>query len=186
QGIVPTGDTLHVFVNHWPSRLGGELESEHKRLYVASVLKDKIEEINKTTHNPKIVIMGDFNDSPENKSLKVILGAENPQDSLFLPKNLYNLSYPFHDKGDIGTHKRLGEWAVLDQIIVSGTLLDDKNRFYTTKQNIYIYTPWFLKEPDEKNIGFKPFRMYQGFKYNGGISDHFPVFVKFFMQMDLE
>jgi endonuclease/exonuclease/phosphatase family metal-dependent hydrolase len=178
SGIITTGDTLHVFVNHWSSRLGGQMESEPKRVKTASLLKSKIDSINGTTDNPRIIIMGDFNDTPLDKSIKDVLGAKPIADSIE-NRELYNLMYPFEESGEIGTHKYGAEWSVLDQIIISGTLLNEKNNFYTTKEKSVIFAADFLKEDDEKNQGFRPHRTFRGMKYEGGVSDHFPVYVEF-------
>ena len=178
-GIVPTGDTLHVFVCHFPSRLGGELESEERRVYVASVLRQKVDSIyNNVTKNPRIVIMGDFNDMPDNRSIAETLKARKPF-APFSEAELYNLAYPVYEKG-LGTYKVAGEWNLLDQIIVSGALLNKNNNFYT--QEMQIFSPDFLKEIDETKGGFKPFRTYLGLKYIGGVSDHFPVYVELIMK----
>lgn len=182
QGIVPSGDTLHVFVNHWPSRLGGELESESKRLLVASVLREKINEIIEHSTSPFIIVMGDFNDSPENKSVSEVLAAECLGNKEVINTSLYNLFCGFHEKGE-GSHKMAGEWTMLDQIIVSGTFLNDNVVLRTKPDNASVFMQDFLIEEDEKNLGFRPKRTYQGFKYVGGVSDHLPVYVDFIMEM---
>lgn len=69
SGIIPTGDTLHIFVCHFPSRLGGELESDERRMFVAKVVRTKLDSIFAVNSRPNIVIMGDFNDYPTNKSM---------------------------------------------------------------------------------------------------------------------
>lgn len=184
-GIIPTGDTLYVFVNHWPSRIGGELESESKRMYVASVLRNKIDSLFKSVEEPKIVIMGDFNDFPDNKSisrelkaLKLLEGIEDEE--------LYNLYSVIQEKGEVGTYKMAGEWNVLDQIIVSGALLNKENNIFTTQDDAHVFSADFLLQNDEKNLGKRPFRTYQGLKYWGGISDHLPVFVDFTIEEKLD
>ena len=99
------------------SRLaGGELESESRRVDAARILKCKVDEIFEDDADAKIMIMGDFNDYPDNKSIKEILQAEEPQVP-FSSSTLYNLMYSKHQEGK-GTHKHEGSWGVLDQIIV--------------------------------------------------------------------
>jgi len=179
-GVVPTGDTLHVFVCHFPSRLGGELESEERRIQTTSALRLKVDSIyNHITKNPNIVIMGDFNDMPDNRSIAQILKAHKPI-APFSEAELYNLAYPVYEKG-LGTYKLAGEWNLLDQIIVSGALLDKNNNLYAA-QEMQIYSPDFLRETDETKGGFKPFRTFLGQRYIGGVSDHFPVYVDFIMK----
>jgi endonuclease/exonuclease/phosphatase family metal-dependent hydrolase len=176
QGILPNHDTLHVFVNHWPSRYGGQLESEENRIYVAELLKQKTDSI--LDNNPKalIVIMGDFNDEPDNTSLLKILKALPDYDSV-LTKQLINLSYNLRYTKNQGSHKYQGQWTLLDQVIVSGGLLNKSRETYTTPDKLTIFSAPFLLEPDEAYLGDKPYRTYMGFKYNGGFSDHLPVFI---------
>ncbi len=174
SGIIPTGDTLHVFVCHFPSRLGGELESENKRNFVASVLRQKTDSLFAACKNPNIMIMGDFNDYPTNTSMKEILGAEMPEKP-FTSNKLYNLMYPIHLSGK-GSHKHNGEWGALDQIIVSGNLMTNE-RFKCSKAQVFEAD--FLLEDDEKFLGKQPFRTYNGMKYQGGFADHLPVYVDF-------
>lgn len=168
-------DTLHVFVNHWPSRSGGQLSSEEKRIYVASVLKSKTDSLFLLNDNLKMVILGDFNDQPGNRSLKEILKAL-PVEDVTSPGQLYNLSFCHSKKTICGTHKYQGNWSVLDQVIVSGDLLSKKG-IYLLPNAYQIFNPSFLLEPDDKYLGSKPYRTYSGYQYQGGFSDHLPVYV---------
>jgi predicted extracellular nuclease len=177
SGVVPSGDTLDLFVCHFPSRLGGELESEAKRIYVASVLRAKADSIFKTNAHPKILIMGDFNDYPNNKSLFEILAAHAPTDTIHANK-LYNLMYHLHKNGK-GTNKHNGEWGALDQIIVSGGLLDVNQTLYTQEKETHIFDADFLLENDPQFLGKQPFRTYVGMKYHNGFSDHLPIYADF-------
>lgn len=177
SGKVPTGDTLHLFVCHFPSRLGGELESDDKRTFVASVLRGAVDSIYAVSKAPNIIIMGDFNDYPDNESIRSVLGAVPPEGEIST-RTLYNLMYAYHRSGK-GTHKQAGEWGALDQIIVSGNLLNVGNRFSLLPADAHIYEAGFLLEPDEKGLGSKPFRTYVGMKYNGGYADHLPVYADF-------
>ena len=174
SGLIPTGDTLHVFVCHFPSRLGGELESEEKRNFVASVLRHKTDSLFAACINPNIVIMGDFNDYPNNRSMQEVLGAKKAEKP-FASNNLYNLMYSIHEAGK-GSHKHNGEWGALDQLIVSGNLLVNE-RFKCTKAKVFEAD--FLLVDDEKFLGKQPFRTYNGMKYQGGFADHLPVYVDF-------
>ena len=172
-------DTLHFFVNHWPSRSGGQLASEKHRIFVASVLRSKTDSLFAENKNSKIIIIGDFNDEPENKSIKVILGAEKKGSDL-IPGHLYNISSSGLNKSVPGTHKYEGNWAILDQIIVSSSMLSN-NGIHTNTDSYTIFNPPFLLENDEKYLGFKPFRTYAGFKYLGGFSDHLPVYLDLYL-----
>lgn len=177
SGIIPTGDTLHVFVCHFPSRLGGELESEDKRSFVASVLRSKVDSILNANAKANIVIMGDFNDYPINKSISEVLGA-NPLTDSIASKNLYNLMYKMHMEGK-GSNKHNGEWGALDQIIVSGNLLNQTSSIYTIQSDVHFFDAPFLLEDDNTFLGKQPFRTYVGMKYQDGFSDHLPVYADF-------
>ncbi len=176
SGTLPTGDTLHVFVCHFPSRLGGELESEQNRMFVASVVRTQVDSLLKCFREPSILIMGDFNDYPHNRSMHTVLGAVHPNDTTGL---LANLMFPLHEKGK-GTHKHAGEWGALDQLIVSRNLLNTTNRFHAASDGATILNLPFLLEKDSKFMGFEPFRTYNGMKYQGGYSDHLPVYIDFY------
>jgi len=175
KGQLPSGDTLYVFVCHFPSRLGGELESEQKRNHVASILRQKIDTIFYEDNDANIIIMGDFNDYPDNESMEKILQASFPV-APFQSSKLYNLMFPVHTEGK-GTHKHEGDWGALDQIIVSGSLLENNTGFYTQSDAAHIFDADFLSEDDLKFLGKQPFRTYVGMKYNEGFSDHFPVYI---------
>lgn len=180
KGTAPTGDTLHVFVCHFPSRLGGELESEDKRVRAAAVLRQSVDSLFMLQDHANIIIMGDFNDHPNDISLADVLHAERSSEP-FQSTCLYNLMYSFHDKGK-GTHKHQAEWGVLDHLIVSGNLLQCENKLFTTPAHMYIHDPPFLLEEDMKFLGYKPRRTYIGMKYNEGFSDHLPIYVDFGMR----
>ncbi len=177
SGIIATGDTLHLFICHFPSRLGGEMESEDQRFVVASVLRTKVDSIFAATAKPNIVIMGDFNDYPTNRSILNILKA-NPLSDNPAPDSLYNLMYKLHTEGK-GSNKHNGEWGALDQIIISGNLLNQQNTFFTTQTNAHFFDASFLLENDKTFLGKQPFRTYVGMKYQGGYSDHLPVYAEF-------
>lgn len=171
-GCLKNGDTLHLFVNHWPSRYGGELESEHKRFKAAQTLRAVTDSLFNKNPNCNIVIMGDFNDYPYDASIKKYLGAENPG-SVIYPRKLYNLCEQFVGKGDIGSHKFGGEWGVLDQFIVSGSLLDKHNGIHTSVDKVKICQEDFLLKEDK--TGKAPKRSFMGTFYAYGYSDHLPI-----------
>lgn len=176
KGIANDIDTLHIFVNHWPSRWGGQLESEDNRINAALTLKNHVDSLIALNTNSNIIITGDFNDNPINKSLKDILNAKLEFETI--EKNhLYNLSYHLQQTKKIGSHKYQGEWTMLDQMIVSGHLLDQNNPLYTSLNNIHVFSKGFLLEPDDSFFGYKPRRTFIGYKYNGGFSDHLPIYL---------
>lgn len=174
KGKTNTDDTLHVFVNHWPSRWGGQLESENRRISASHLLKGKVSEIFNHNGNALIIIMGDFNDYPDNRSLQTELNALSPEKE-FCDHKLYNLAYPFLNKTGIGSHKYQGKWGMLDQFIVSGALLNKSGFLYCDPDNMSLFKPEFLLETDNTYFGEKPFRSFVGYKFNDGFSDHLPI-----------
>lgn len=162
-------DTVHFFVNHWPSRRGGE-ESEERRILVADLLEKKIDSLRTVNIHSKIVVMGDFNDNPSNWSIKEILKAKFQKEEV-KEGNLWNAMADLAVKG-VGTHKYKNEWNMLDQFILSYELVHSKKgvRFHQA----FVYNPDFIQEKEERFKG-SPFRTFVGNKYLGGYSDHFPI-----------
>lgn len=171
KGLIGS-DTIHFFVNHWPSKSGGIGATKPLRAVAATTLRLKTDSLLNLNKNSNIIIMGDFNDTPSDVSIKEVLGAKSPNE-INSSKALYNLAIPLALKGK-GTNKFQGKWSLIDQIIVSGNLLNG-NRLKTSTGSFQIFSPDFLLENDETYLGKKPFRTYSGFKYNGGFSDHLPV-----------
>ena len=96
---------LHVFINHWPSRYGGEEASRPKRERAAIALRHKTDSILNVQPNANILIMGDLNDHPYNESVELVLGAKHPVKSA--ESSLLNLQYPANDRGE-GTYSYKG------------------------------------------------------------------------------
>lgn len=180
EGILKETDTLHLFVNHWPSRYGGYKQTVHKRSAAAATLRRIVDSVYGEHHDPHIVIMGDFNDNPRDKSISKILKARSPHS----PESADLLSLPVEPGNSAvkGTLKHQGEWSVFDQIIVSPGLLNQQSNFFIHSAKQYIFAPDFLLIDDEKYTGKKPFRTFVGFKYTGGFSDHLPVYIKVVIQ----
>lgn len=174
KGIALT-DTVHIFVNHWPSRRGGQEESSNFRCGKAKGLRIIIDSIFESEKDAKIIIMGDFNDEPDDISLTKFLRAQQTY-QIFFNDTLYNLSYNWLSNTPVkGTHKFKGKWGILDQIIVSGSILNSTCGINCTKNDAFIYWKDFLLLDDRLNGGKMPFKTYNGFKYNGGFSDHMPI-----------
>ena len=166
-------DTLHLFINHWPSRSGGQKKSEPARILTASILRQKVDSIFARNANANIVITGDLNDEPLDKSIISGLKAK-PDISKTAPSALYNLT-ALKMKEKTGTIKYQGRWLVYDQMIVSGAMLKPGNKLETGLKKCTIFRADYLLEPDKRYSGTKPFRTYSGLKYNKGFSDHLPV-----------
>ena len=123
----------------------------------------------------KLILMGDFNDTPSDPSLLDGLGAKPCDGGAFAEQNLYNLSYNHAQSGKaVINFRRIG---VLIIIIVNGVLLKACQKgLYTHCDSFQIFDASFLLEPDNTHLGNKPFRTYAGFRYNNGFSDHLPVY----------
>lgn len=178
SGLLLTGDTLDVFVCHLPSRSGGAKESEPYRLHAAQILRTEADSILYKRLHPQVIIMGDFNDYPTNKSIQEVLEAEAPSPTLS-PLKLYHLLARKAKSKDFGSYKYRGEWGLLDHLIVSGALLNQSGKFFTSEEKANVCLLPFLLIEDKKYGGREPFRTYKGMKYQGGISDHLPIYTDF-------
>lgn len=163
-------EKVYVVVNHWPSRRGGVTKSEPKRIFVAKMLRKKVNSILEKEPTAGIIIMGDFNDTPSNRSITQYLGAGNWQSNV----DLINLMSEMEKEGK-GTYKYQNQWNMIDQFIVSKNLTDDHGKLRITKQSAKIFAPEWLREPDPYYPGDRIFRTYRGPRYIGGYSDHFPI-----------
>lgn len=157
-------EILNVFVNHWPSRRGGEEKSEPNRVAAAKILKKAVDEIKNSSPEENIIILGDFNDEPENKSIFDVLGANNAD-------YLTNLSFSAYKDG-LGTYRYRDDWNMLDQIIINNSLTS--GNFTTTEASFKVLKPEFIVQKEGKYEG-TALPTYGGRKYLGGFSDHYPV-----------
>ena len=177
KGVAYTNDTLHIFVNHWPSRRGGEANSLESRNFVAKTLRLKVDSILNVSSKAKIIIMGDFNDEPDNESITTYLNTKQLK-GLKVEKQLYNLSYAWlNNISSIGTHKFQGKWTILDQFIVSSELIGSKKGLSCNQNSASILKNNFLLIDDKSNYGYQPNRNYNGYHYNNGFSDHLPIYL---------
>ncbi len=169
--LINNKDTLNLFINHWPSRYGGQLASENGRIIAATLLKNLADSLLHLNKDSNIMIMGDFNDEPADRSLKETLAACD-LDAYQPACNLLNLM-PLHSHAQHGTLHYTGtvpRWYTFDQIIVSRALLNGDFIIKDRKANIF-KPDWLLDKNKEK-----PFRTFQGPAYIGGFSDHLPVY----------
>jgi len=161
KGVFEDLDTLHLFVNHWPSKFGGEAISLPNRVAAAKALKNKCDSIFNKNCNANILLTGDFNDTPDAVCFKDF-------------NNFLNLSKKFSTKGE-GTIKYRGKWEMIDQFFISKNLINKNEPIFCDPSSMKIYRPGFLLETDKEFLGVKPKRCYIGPRYNGGISDHLPI-----------
>ncbi|KYG81253.1 hypothetical protein AWW67_07815 [Roseivirga seohaensis] len=168
---LPNKDTLHFFVNHWPSKFGGEFETQPKRMFAAQFVRTKADSLLKLNPNAHIVITGDFNDEPDEESMLNGL-AVNTDINTLKPTDLYNLMYELRFVA--GTHSFENKWGILDQFVVSGNLLLKQSRTRVRDRTAQIFDMDFLIMEGATGAR-RPFRTYQGPKYIGGYSDHLPI-----------
>ena len=173
-GRIVTGDTLDVFVCHMPSRAGGQAKSEPYRNFACEYLRKAADSVMAQRQHPNVLIMGDFNDYPENRSIAEVVGAVKPGKKVEKTR-LYNLM----DGKEGGTYRYRGEWGTLDQMIVNGYMLKGSNSIKVNYQDAEILRYPFLLDEDDRYGGDIPSRAYWGKKYHGGYSDHLPVLLKF-------
>ena len=158
------GESLTVLINHWSSRTEGEKETEHKRIASAEKVLSIIDSIKSKNENERIIVMGDFNDNPNNKSLELI----EEDGGLFNPfKTVWSQ--------DVGSLSHNFEWNLFDQILFSTNFFNTKES-QLTFDKADVYNIKTLTQYHGKYSG-QPFRTYIGKKYKGGYSDHFPVFI---------
>ncbi len=173
KGVLGKKDTLNLFVVHAPSRSGGEEKTQPERIFAAQQIKLKTQEIFKRNPQANIIIMGDFNDEPDNKSIVEALAAKPIPLGAPAPASLYNCMAELDAIGE-GTYNYRGVWNMLDQIIISSNLVAAKNRLHFSEASIY-RQEWMMFKHDK--YGQQPNRTYGGDRYYGGYSDHLPVMV---------
>ncbi len=159
KGCCPEDDTLHVFVVHSPSRYGGERASRPNRMQVAKQLQKAITAIGSDS---KIIVTGDFNDYCDSPALNELYSY-----------GLHNISCNAKGKhGAKGTYRYRGEWHSLDHVLVS-------SKIFEKVDSVYINDAPFLMEDEPTYGGKRPFRTFQGYRYQPGYSDHLPLVVSF-------
>lgn len=172
KGQILKEKEFHFFACHWPSRYGGQARSEPRRILAASLLRSKIDSIQNVDSLAQIIVMGDFNDEWSNRSLADHLKARANAKTKG-KQELINLMCKLPE--NFGSHKYHGEWAYLDQIIINqGILKADSGQLKI--ENAGIISLPFLLEEDIKYLGTQPYRTYIGYKYQGGFSDHLPIY----------
>ena len=160
-GQTVSGDTLHVFVVHMPSRFGGETYSRPFRQAAAERLCLSIDSIQAVISEPKILIAGDFNDGDESQIIQQIEqhGIHNLTKNASAPKDIR------------GTYRYKGQWESIDHILGSPYI-------YNKVESAMIHAPQFLLEEEKRYGGKKPYRTYNGMRYQPGYSDHLPLVVR--------
>ena len=154
------GEIIHLFINHWPSRREGDMESDFKRYQAEEKLSEVMDYIYYENPEAKFIVMGDFNSDPDDANFSMIKKRVfNPATEKFRQK-----------EGSLNHHHK---WHLFDQIMLSHNFKNDKQFQFVDFQ---IFTPGFLKTWHGRRKN-QPYRTYKGRKYLGGYSDHFPVYV---------
>jgi len=152
---------IHVFVNHWPSRREGDLESDQKRRIASQILRQQIDYIKYEEENPYMIVMGDFNTFPIDESIKNVM-----------QNDFYNPAISLYNKGQ-GTTFHRKKPLMYDQMMFTYNFKKPESTFEF--KGFSIYKPGFLVTWKGKFKNF-PFRTYRGKKYQNGYSDHFPIY----------
>lgn len=174
-----SGEKVSVIVNHWPSRLGGEQRSSHLREAAAALSKHIADSVWNVDPNQAVIIMGDLNDDPFNKSCSKILGAKKERKKVD-EHGFFNPFWKTLDKG-IGSLAYRGVWNLFDQIIISGNTLGGKQTGLNYLSH-RVHNKDFLTQQDGKYRGY-PLRTFSGVKFLNGYSDHYPTIVYFLKEV---
>ena len=168
-------ELIHIIVNHWPSRSGGEAKSRPKREKAAWLTTQILKDIKNDDPKAKIIVMGDFNDDPNNNSIKKVLNAKGKKKEV-KEGDIYNPMENMFRRGfnTLGYRDNIN---LFDQILISASLLSTKNEFDTYKMfKANIFNPQYLTTKSGRYKGY-PFRSFSYSTFTGGYSDHFPVYL---------
>lgn len=170
SGELPNRDTLDIFVLHFPSKLQGAKQTLPYRMQAARTLKQAADSLHALRRRPQILMLGDFNDTPDSPVLRHLL-----QDSLYshlLPPSALPRQTP-------GSYAYQGRWQLIDHLIASTTLLrpDVPCRWLQSS----VYAAPFLLTADRTHGGWRPLRTYHAYRYEGGYSDHLPLWAEFLL-----
>lgn len=171
-GIIESLDTLDIYVCHWPSRRGGIKESEPLRHAAAVELRRSVDSVFKFRLNPYVIIMGDLNEGPDDSAVRDGLSAHRSSDARDLPDRV--LVTLMDNKP--GSYKNQGIWDCFDQFVVSASLIESRRR--TGLAYAGVFNAEFLLVDDDAYGGLKPFRTYNGRRYQNGYSDHLPIVLR--------
>jgi len=175
-GTAPDGKMLHIFVNHWKSRNGGVQQTEYQRMISAVALRRQIDQLYSKESNPRVIVLGDFNDEPTNRSMTDVLHAANKRKNIALG-DLYNLMYDMNNFSLDGSYNYRGTWQNYDQIVISYNLIDQHGQLSTAYDGGKVLAAeWMMGTYNGNKV---PARVYGGNEYLGGVSDHLPVYVTF-------
>jgi len=166
-------DTLHLYINHWPSRRGGVLAGELMREAIADMVRDNVDSIlTVSARGARVIIMGDFNCSPDDPVMERLVNPEKSADPVLVNMAREDMA------NNNGTYRYLGKWEMLDQIIVTVEMLTSRKGLSTRPGSFSVFRSDFLLRDDPSYPGKTTFPTYYGYKYQGGFSDHLPVMLR--------
>ncbi|OIV42620.1 endonuclease [Flavobacterium johnsoniae] len=169
-------EEIHIIVNHWPSRSGGEKASSPFREAAGRLNRKIIDSLQQINPMAKVLTMGDLNDGPFNKSVKIALEAKAKKAEV--PEfGVYNPFEEMAGKG-MGTLAFRDSWDIFDQIIMTKSFIEpDFSSFKFWKAGIF--TKPYLIQTSGKYKGY-PLR---NTLTDAGFSDHFPVYIYLIREM---
>jgi predicted extracellular nuclease len=177
--LVVTGyleeERIHVIVNHWPSRRGGEEKSNHLRENAAYLTTTICDSIFTNEANAKIGVLGDFNDNPSNTSFKSVLKTKSSKEALN-NKDIYN---PYESLFKEGHHTLVyrDNLYLFDQVLVSKGFLTKEDTYDSLSFfSAHVHNPSFLTQATGRYKNY-PFRSFVRNGFTGGYSDHYPVYI---------
>ena len=174
KGVIKDMDTVFLLMNHFPSKRLG-YEAYEKRLLAATMLSNTLDTIMQRYSDSKIIVMGDFNDTPFDACMTKVLKVS-PHKKDWETNTLINLMADI--SLEKGTYKYQAVWSCIDQILITKNLHPNYSTSIEVVNGVAnIYEANFLLIPDNKFLGFKLYRTYTGPKYNGGFSDHLPIYI---------
>ncbi|MCL2597571.1 MAG: endonuclease/exonuclease/phosphatase family protein [Paludibacter sp.] len=167
------GEKIHVIVNHWPSRTGGETSSAPLRIAAASLTRSIVDSLLNADANSKIIVMGDLNDDPSNESCKTIMNAKRDISEV-TGTAMYNVFWKTLDSG-VGSLAYQGRWNLFDQIMISSALVTtDRSKLHFWKSDVFNRP--FLTQQEGEYKG-TPHRTHSRGVWINGYSDHYPTLI---------
>lgn len=168
-GRLISGDTLDVIVCHLPSRLGGSKQSEPGRHAAHETMRQLMDSIQQVRQAPHLIVMGDMNDYPTTRQFQQDFAG---YIDMMLPLQKYLQRHP----KEIGSHKHDGEWGYLDHFLTTSAMTDTLTSQVAVADAHVVALPFMLTD-DATHLGERPKRSYHGYRYEGGYSDHLPIFL---------
>jgi len=177
------GEEFHFIVVHWPSRSGGEAKSRPLRIAAAELSKHLFDSIMTVKPDAKIILMGDMNDDPTNKSIATVLKATSDKKKIASGGHLFNPSGALHKNG-IGSLAYQDSWNMFDQMIMTPSIYSE-NRQTLSYYQFKVFNEKWLRQPSGKYKDY-PMRTFSFGAWINGYSDHFPVYVLLIRELNTE